>query len=352
MKICAHGIRMNYGQYFAGLAVLVGLSVLYERMDLADRRSDSDNHYSIVRKFLVERGEGEKLDLSKPFLWIHLEDRVNARWWRSFGSRNNRCLSQPYQYLTMKSIIDRCARDFSICIIEDDSFSELLPNWGVDLSQVAEPVRDHMRELGMAELLFSYGGLRLPSSFLAFRSCLPIFLAAASAPGGLAMGDGASESGGGPPAAGARNTSWPRSRIMASIPQGAAIRSYCDMLTLLNTTDLTAQPDFLGASSQWGEAARRGGGAIAVSAALLGGKDRAGDLVGIERLLGSSYVDLEDAALGIDVPAEEMLRRTAYQWFARLSAKQALESDTCLGKFLLVASRPDVEITAWAGVGT
>jgi hypothetical protein len=36
------------------------------------------------------------------------------------------------------------------------------------------------------------------------------------------------------------------------------------------------------------------------------------------------------------IPADEILKRNNYQWFARLSAKQALASDTTIGKYLLI----------------
>jgi len=36
------------------------------------------------------------------------------------------------------------------------------------------------------------------------------------------------------------------------------------------------------------------------------------------------------------IPADEILKRNNYNWFARLSAKQALDSDTTIGKYLLI----------------
>ena len=48
-------------------------------------------------------------------------------------------------------------------------------------------------------------------------------------------------------------------------------------------------------------------------------------------------VELDSTAVGLYIPADEILRRTAFQWFARLSAKQALDSDTMIGKYLLIS---------------
>jgi len=38
---------------------------------------------------------------------------------------------------------------------------------------------------------------------------------------------------------------------------------------------------------------------------------------------------------GVYVPSCEILKRSKFEWFARLSVKQVLESDTIVGKLLL-----------------
>jgi hypothetical protein len=43
------------------------------------------------------------------------------------------------------------------------------------------------------------------------------------------------------------------------------------------------------------------------------------------------------------IPSDEILKRINYQWFARLSAKQVVESDTIIGNYLLVANAPDAQ---------
>ena len=37
--------------------------------------------------------------------------------------------NQAYQLLTIKSIVDKCSDDFNICIIDDNSFSKIIPQW-------------------------------------------------------------------------------------------------------------------------------------------------------------------------------------------------------------------------------
>jgi hypothetical protein len=58
--------------------------------------------------------------------------------------------------------------------------------------------------------------------------------------------------------------------------------------------------------------------------------------VTLDRLMSNNFINLSDRVHGLYLPADEILKRTAFQWFARLSAKQALESNTTIGKYLLI----------------
>ena len=74
-----------------------------------------------------------------------------------------------------------------------------------------------------------------------------------------------------------------------------------------------------------------------IPADLLGMRDADGKQVTLEMLMSNNFLNLSSKVQGLYIPADEILKRNAYQWFARLSAKQALDSDTTIGKYLLVA---------------
>jgi hypothetical protein len=57
----------------------------------------------------------------------------------------------------------------------------------------------------------------------------------------------------------------------------------------------------------------------------------------LERLMNNSFINFADDIYGVYVPADDLLKRTKYNWFVRLSPEQVLESDTIIGKQLLVA---------------
>ena len=47
---------------------------------------------------------------------------------------------------------------------------KLLPNWDVELSTLPEPLKTNYRYLGMAQLIYVYGGLTVPNSFLCMKT--------------------------------------------------------------------------------------------------------------------------------------------------------------------------------------
>ena len=83
----------------------------------------------LIRKYLLN--ESPLYGYNRPKLWLHTKYEYNARKWKSFGSRSSTDLNQPYVHLTIKSIINHCSDDFNVCLIDDDSFSQLIPGWKI-----------------------------------------------------------------------------------------------------------------------------------------------------------------------------------------------------------------------------
>ena len=82
-----------------------------------------------------------------------------------------------------------------------------------------------------------------------------------------------------------------------------------------------------------------------MDAALIGARDKSGRSIMIEDLLSNNYLSLTSHAYGVYIPAEDVLSRSKYAWFARLSGRQVLESNTIVGKYLLVANIPDANVS-------
>ena len=56
--------------------------------------------------------------------------------------------------------------------------------------------------------------------------------------------------------------------------------------------------------------------------------------------MSNNYLNLYPGTYGILIPADEILKRRNYEWFARLSAKQVVKSNTIIGNYLLVFNSP------------
>ena len=55
-------------------------------------------------------------------------------------------------------------------------FSKLIPDWKIDMKLISNPISEKMRALGMVKLLYIYGGINLPVSFLCMRDMMPLYL--------------------------------------------------------------------------------------------------------------------------------------------------------------------------------
>lgn len=321
-------LTMNY---VFSLAALFGAAVLYDKYKSKLKTEDEFDQYDIVKKFLLNESP-LGYNINKPILWVHMVYDINSRWWPSFGSRNTDCLNQPYQYLTIKSLIDKCGEDFNVCLIEDNTFSKLLPNWTINMQVVADPVRSKLRELALTKLLYTYGGFVLPSSFLSFRNLKPMYDKGTANNSKMFVGELIDR----------KSTSeqvnfFPSTKFMGCAKECDMMKEYMTYLESLISVDYTSESDFLGSYNRWCYEKITQGKINMISADELGAKDNRNKAITLEMLIGNSFFELAPNAQGLYIPADELLKRTNLQWFTRLSAKQVLESDTMVGKFLLTS---------------
>ena len=132
------------------------------------KKQNENDEYELIRKYLLN--DSSLYGYNKPKLWIHSKYEKNSRVWKSFQSRSSMDLNQPYIHLTIKSIMDHCSDDFNICLVDDNSFSKLLPLWKIDLHSLSEQEKKRYRNYGMMTLLYTYGGMIIPNSFICFHS--------------------------------------------------------------------------------------------------------------------------------------------------------------------------------------
>ena len=286
----------------------------------------------LIQKFLAN--DVNKMDRKKPFLWIPVEYDVNERHWLNFGSRNTTNLNQPYLYLTIRSIIDKCGDSFNICIIDDNVFNKLIPNWTIHVNRLTEPLRCHMRELAMAQLLNKYGGMRLPPSFVCFEDLITLYELGVNretaSGGGVFVAEMMSKS-----ITSSTITFAPCSKIMGCRKDIEVMIKYIEYLEVLLSKDYTDAMDFEGKISKWFFNNVSNGAVNIIKPELFGAKKSDDSPVVIENLMSDTNMELSKESFGLYIPSAELIKRRHYGWFVRMSPAQVLQSNTQIAKYLL-----------------
>lgn len=325
-------------QYVIFFISMIVLSSFYKKLQTEETANTSEYYYKMVNQYLLTPNS---LGInSKPYLWIHLHNddtiipEVNQRSWVSFFSRNTKEFNQPYQYLTIKSIIDKCGADFNICLIDDLSFKKILPNWSLNLNNMANPIKTHLRLLALTTLLNIYGGMIVPSSFVCLKSLKPIYDENISE-NKMFVGEFLNRT---------SHQSQTSDSLIASTYFMGCNANNDNMMKFIkhqeiqNSSDFVAEMDFLGSINMWLNNAIKNNEINSINGSFIGTKNSGGQPILVDELLGSSYISLNDDTFGLYIPWNELINRTALQWFVRLSPEQVLESNTVIGKYLLASN--------------
>jgi hypothetical protein len=321
----------NLSYYALTLGVVVVVSYFAGKLK---QPFESNDEYELIRKYLLN--ESPLYGYNRPKLWIHTKYDINARKWKDFYSRNTTDLNQPYIHLTIKTIIDHCGDDFNVCLIDDESFSKLLPSWDIDLTAVAEPMRSYFRQLGLAELVYFYGGMVVPNSFVCIKNLKDIY-ADACMGGKPFVGEAVNRT---------VNLAKQNQRLlfvpdlffMGGVKNDPVMRELVDYLKYLNRSGhFQSETDFLGSVSQWCLEAIDNGRLNLVGGERLGTKTDKRKAILLDNLMEEEYLELAPVAVGIYIPADEILIRPKFQWFAVLPAEQILKTNMIISKYLMAS---------------
>ena len=298
-------------RYFSIFILLTLFGYLYDKYKLKQENADELDKYNAMEKFLLNNNS---LLSGKPILWIHNTYEENARMWPSFFSRNTKKLNQPYLQLCIESIVKKCGKSFNICLIDDDSFSKLIPDFKVEFARLPKPLKGHMRTIGMCRLLYYYGGLILPNSTLVLKN-LSTFYNRNVTSGKAFTVECVNRT------STAEYTSFfPNIKIMGCKRHSPVIKSLVHSLEAVSSRDYTSEMDFLGEANRLLFEKCQEGEMKIVGGEFLGTKDIHNKPVYIDNLLGNSFIQYDEKSLtGIYIPADEILQRTKYEWFARMS---------------------------------
>ena len=325
----------NLQNLFILFFTLIVLGFLYKRFEDKIRREENKDNYEAVQKYLLDDVTLGKS--KKPILWIHVPYEYNSRKWLSFGSRSSFDLNQPYLYLTVRSIIKHCDKSFTICIFDDNSFKKLIPGWDIDMSRLSDPILSNIRTLGMMKLLYIYGGMMCPISFLCMKDLSGLY---AKGTRGNKMFicetiDRNSTS--------VRMNFYPSISFCGAPKECETIAKLCNYIQTISSHDHTAESKFLGQYDRWCMKNIEEGRINLIEGLEIGTKTIDDKQIILDDLMSNHYLDLYKGTYGILIPSNELLSRLKYGWFIRSCQKQILESDTIIGNYLLLSIGPQEE---------
>jgi len=323
-------MKKSFTNLFILFFILIVLGFFYKRFEDKRMREESGDTYEAIQKYLLDDVTLGKS--KKPILWIHVPYEYNSRNWLSFGSRSSFDLNQPYLYLTVRSILKQCDDSFTICIIDDTSFKRLIPGWNINMTTISDPILSNMRMMGLMKLLYIYGGLVCPISFVCLKNLHGLYEKGIRGEKMFVC-----------ETVDRNSTStdidfFPNFTFCGAPKECETVRELCSFIERTSSHDYTAETKFLGNYDKWCKQRIENGTMNMIEGVEIGTKTIDERPIILDDLMSNHYLDLYQGTYGILIPADEILNRSKYEWFARLSQKQVMESDTIIGNYLLLAN--------------
>ena len=298
------------------------------------KNKDKDD-YKAVQLYLLN--DSPLYGFNKPKIWIHSKYEINARKWKSFHSRNTTDLNQPYIHLTIQSIINHCDRDFHICLIDDQSFSKLIPSWNQDLTNMPEPLKSRARQEALLNLVYYYGGIVVPDTFLCISSLLPLWNQTQKRETPF-FGERLNRTSNLVKQRGETLTFIPDPYFLSALKNSPVIQEGIEFLkkNAEQVNGMSVEAELLGSFRWWAEEAKEEGKILCLEGSKIGVKtEKSGEPILLEHLLSENYLDLAKGAFGIYIPGDELLKRTKYQWFSVMSQQEILDSRMVIAKYFV-----------------
>lgn len=317
-------------KYIVTFLLLTALGYLYDKYRSKMDVYDETENEKLIRKYLLNETYAPN---NKPPLWIYITHETNARKWSSYGSRTSNNLNQPYLNITLKSIINNSNDDFNVCILNDDSIHKVLPAWSINMDKLADPLKCHFRNLALAKLLYNYGGMIVPPSYLALNKMSDLYHSGINNTGCFV-----SEL----PSKSILTTvkdTQPSMKLMGCTKQHPVLKDLCQQLEKINSKDNTNEQDFNGDIERLLNKYILNNNIEKVNGKITGCLDEYDESITINELMGTSYINFSNNLHGIYIPQCDILKRNKYEWFARMSVEQIYNSDIILCKYLLTSNQ-------------
>ena len=324
---------MLVSNYIILFVIIISLGILYQKYIEKQATTANFDSYGEITKYLLK---DKTLDESKkPILWIYIPHEYNSRNWLIFGSRSSNELNQPYLYLTVKSIIKNCDESFKIVLIDDGSFKKLIPNWDINMGLLADPMKCYVRQLALAKLIYTYGGLHVPISFLCFRDLISLYNRGTNDDTMFVCENYDLN------VTSTTKLFYPDAHFIGARKENDTVKAFIDFMERTISDDYTAQTGFLGEFDRWCNDKITNGKMRLIPGSNVGSRTVNDEPVTVETLLGDDYIHFYGKMYGIWIPDKMILKRRHYEWFARMSPEQIFQSQFILAKYMVLALAPD-----------
>jgi hypothetical protein len=198
-------------------------------------------------------------------------------------------------------------------------------------------MKSQIREMGLAKLIYIYGGMLVPNSFVCTKNLKSVY------------NDGLY--GGRPFVCESINRTsnlLEQKQKTLFIPDLYFMGAKRDDVTMFELVEylksrnsalhVTSERTFLGDSSQWCLNAIRNQKMNLVGGEKIGIKSNDRKQILLEDIMEEKDLDLSSDCCGIYIPADEVLKRTKYQWLAFISKQELLKSDIAISRYIKISS--------------
>lgn len=323
----------SIGKILLLFGMLISLSYISKHIKSKEEDLNKEFNANSINKYLLE--QDEIIKSSKPIIWIHIPREKNVRKTNNLSQPNSDNLNMPYVYLTVRSIIEKCGKSFTICLIDDDSFEKLLPGWEIDLGKLMNPILDNVRTLGLLKLLYLYGGVLCPHSFLCQKDMIDIYNLSYTK--SIAVSFEKKNNG----TSNIVSNYVPNVRFMASYPLNDTIKQLTNFMEELISKDSTHESLFLERIGMQCEKYVKAEKLSKQCGSLIGIKKANNLEVQLKDLMTSDYIEFSDNRYGILIPK---INRPKFEWFNYLNAREIMSSDTTIGKQILLTLGDEIVI--------
>jgi len=328
--------KTNYNNLIISILLLFAVGYIYDKFNLNITKSDKIYELNIIKKYLLNERDDFTLEqlssIKKPILWVPIDYHKNSRKWESFGSRNSYELNQDYLYLTIRSIITKNSDYFHIILIDDDSYKKLLDDWSIELNKISDPQKTYFRKLALAKVLYKYGGISIEPCFIIFKSLENIYnnILKTKKISVCEFSNNSSNS--------HLINAMPSMNFIGCVKNCPNMNELINHLQILFSKDYTNEINIEDLINKWLFNKSQNKEIDTIDGKYLGIKDNNNKIIDLERLLGSTFLELNKNSYGLYIPRDDLLKRKAYNWFVYLNSQEVLESNTNIGKYLLVSN--------------